>query len=149
MPPINCVCVLLLCVLCGINKLSSDFKNQDSWNNKSKLSISPQNYTKSKQLCWTSQTILFLYKTYLVMTTERGYLYIYIYVYILCLSFCPFVSNKRLNRSGPNFVWDLTWPQGRFIDAKNYKKLFPKVFDFCLIKIFLSFYIVQGEDSHR
>ena len=45
-------------------------------------------------------------------------------IYILCLSVwvsvCLFVSNKR---SGPNFVWDFTWPQGRFINDQNFQKL--------------------------
>ena len=41
-------------------------------------------------------------------------------------------SSKRLNRSGPNSLWNLTRPQGRFIDAKNYKKLFAKLFDFLI-----------------
>ena len=39
--------------------------------------------------------------------------------------------SKRLNRTGPNIVWDITGPQGRFMDAQNYKNLYPKVFDFC------------------
>ena len=38
-------------------------------------------------------------------------------VYILCLSVRTFVS-ERLIRSGPKFVWDLTWPQRRFLSWK-------------------------------
>ena len=41
--------------------------------------------------------------------------------------------SKRLNRTGPNIVWDITGPQGRFMDAQNYKNLCPKVFDFVKI----------------
>ena len=41
--------------------------------------------------------------------------------------------SKRLNRSGPNFMQDFAGPQGRFMDAPNYKKLYPKAFDFCEI----------------
>ena len=37
------------------------------------------------------------------------------------LSVCIQKTSKRLNRSGPNCVWDLTWLQGRFMDAQNYK----------------------------
>jgi len=44
-----------------------------------------------------------------------------------------FVTNKRLNRSGPNFVCDLTWSQRMFMDAKNNKTLCPKPFEFCMI----------------
>ena len=69
--------------------------------------------------------------------------------------------SKRLNRLRPNFVWDLTGPQGRFMDAQNYKKLYLKKLDFCEIlkvreKIFENsrtflflLYIVQREDAHR
>ena len=53
-------------------------------------------------------------------------------IYILCLSICMFVclfgclfgcsfvfiQKKRMNRSGPNFVWDLTWPQGMFMNCQ-------------------------------
>jgi len=46
-----------------------------------------------------------------------GYLFIYL---LVCL--CP-INAKRLNRSGPNFMWDLTWPQGRFTDDPNFKYL--------------------------
>ena len=28
-------------------------------------------------------------------------------------------TSKRLNRSGPSFVWDLTWPQEGCMDAQN------------------------------
>ena len=30
----------------------------------------------------------------------------------VCLSVCIQKTSKRLNRSGPNFVWDLTWSRG-------------------------------------
>ena len=36
------------------------------------------------------------------------------YIYFACLGVCLFVSNrrqKRHKRSGPNFVWDLSWPR--------------------------------------
>ena len=35
---------------------------------------------------------------------------------------------KRLNRSGPNFVWDLTFPQGRFMNDQHFKYLSPSKF---------------------
>ena len=41
--------------------------------------------------------------------------------FILCLSVCLFVSNKPQNLSGPTFLRQLTWSQGRFMDAQNYK----------------------------
>ena len=53
--------------------------------------------------------------------------YIYKYTFLVCLSVRLYskIVITRLNHSGPNFVWDLAWPQGRFIDAQNYKKLSP------------------------
>ena len=50
-------------------------------------------------------------------------LYIYIYTLLFCLFVCNHQTSKRLNRSGPNFVWNLTWPQGRFMGNQNFKKL--------------------------
>ena len=43
---------------------------------------------------------------------------------------CLFVTNKRLNRSGQNFVWDLTWPLGRFMNGSNFESLCFKVYIF-------------------
>ena len=58
------------------------------------------------------------------------------YIYFACLyvflSFCVQKTSKRLNRSGPNFVLDLTWPQGRFMKDQNFKNLCFKVFYFCI-----------------
>ena len=51
----------------------------------------------------------------------------------VCLSVGIQITSKRLNRSGPTFVWDLAWAQGRFVDAQNYEKLYSKAFDFCEI----------------
>ena len=43
-----------------------------------------------------------------------------LYINLACLSVCLFVciqyTSKRLNRSGPNFLWVITWPQGRFMN---------------------------------
>ena len=35
--------------------------------------------------------------------------------YGVCLFVCTQQTSKRLNRSGTNFLWDITWPQGRFM----------------------------------
>ena len=52
----------------------------------------------------------------------------------VCLSVCLFVciqyTSKRLNRSGPNFLWDIMWPQGKFMNDKNFKKCVLKVINF-------------------
>ena len=48
-------------------------------------------------------------------------------IHILCVSvwvfvcLCPIIKKgqKRLNRSGPNFLWGLTWPHERFMDNQN------------------------------
>ena len=50
-------------------------------------------------------------------------------IYKFGLSVCLFVSIKRLNRSGPIFLWDITWPQGRFMNDVNFKYLSPSKFD--------------------
>ena len=56
----------------------------------------------------------------------------HLHINLACLSVRLYPINvKRLKRSGPNFVWDLTWPQGRFMNDQNLKKLFLKVFYFC------------------
>ena len=50
---------------------------------------------------------------------------LYTHLYIFCLSVflsvslsvvCIQETSKRLNRSGANFLWDLTWPQERLMD---------------------------------
>ena len=47
--------------------------------------------------------------------TNHRFAFIYIYTLLVCL-----LVSKRLNRSGPNFVWDLTLPQGRFKNNQNF-----------------------------
>ena len=37
---------------------------------------------------------------------------------------------KQLNRSGPNFVWDLTLPQERFIGCSEFLKVVTKILIF-------------------
>ena len=76
-----------------------------------------------------------------------------------------FVFNKRqnrLNRLGPNFVWNLTWPQGMFMNDQNFQNLCLK--DFISVKFWKRtkkyweirklfclfwFYTVQREDAQR
>ena len=63
------------------------------------------------------------------------YLYIYLFIYTLLvslfvwLSVCIQKTSKRLNQSGPNFVWDLTWPQSDFKYA-ILKYFYLKLFNF-------------------
>ena len=47
---------------------------------------------------------------------------------------CLFVSNKK-KRLGQNFFWNLTWPQGRFIDEQFFKYLPPTSSIFIELKI--------------
>ena len=54
------------------------------------------------------------------------------YIYFACVCLYP-INVKRLNRSGLKFVWDLTWPQERFMNDQNFKSLCLKVFCFCKI----------------
>ena len=42
------------------------------------------------------------------------------YIYFACVCLYP-INVKRLNRSGLKFVWDLTWPQERFMNDQNFK----------------------------
>ena len=54
-------------------------------------------------------------------------------VYILCLSVCLSVciqwTSKRLNQSGPNFVWCLTWPRMVY-GCSELQKIVSNIFDF-------------------
>jgi len=45
-----------------------------------------------------------------------------LFIIIYTLLVCSYVSNQRQNWSGPNCVWNLTWPQGRFIEHQNWKQ---------------------------
>ena len=66
-----------------------------------------------------------------------------------------------MKRSGPNFVWDFTCPQVRFMDDKkknclqrirfllhfdNPRHFFLKTANFCL---FLFYSVLQGENVHN
>ena len=69
------------------------------------------------------------------------------YINLACLSVCVFVSkkmSKRLNRPSPNFVWELTWPQGRVYELSKYLKFcfFCKILKIC-------FCFIQREDARR
>ena len=44
----------------------------------------------------------------------------------VCLFVCLFVSNNRQHVwAGLNFLWDITWPQGRFMNDQSFKYLSP------------------------
>ena len=44
-----------------------------------------------------------------------------IYIYKFGLSVCLFVCLYPINWSGPNFLWDITWPPGRFfLNPQNF-----------------------------
>jgi len=61
----------------------------------------------------------------------RSIYYLYIYINFDCLGACLSVcTSKQLNRSDRTFLKQLTWPQGKFLDAKNCKNLSPKNLDF-------------------
>jgi len=62
----------------------------------------------------------------LTITEQRKKKDIYVYMNIICLSFW----SKRLNRSGSSFLWDLLWPQVRFMDDRIFKHLSLTKFDF-------------------
>ena len=43
-------------------------------------------------------------------------------IYKFGLSVCLFVCLYPINWSGPNFLWDITWPPGRFMNDKIFFK---------------------------
>jgi len=47
-----------------------------------------------------------------------------------CFSYFKTFNKRKPNRSGPNFLRDITLPQGRFMTDKNWKKCVLKVFNF-------------------
>ena len=51
-----------------------------------------------------------------------------IYTYFACLFKVLYLINVK--RAGPNLLWDITWPQGRFMDDQNFKNFHPTKFDF-------------------
>ena len=61
---------------------------------------------------------------------------LHLYIYVLCLSVCllvcPFVSNKLQNgwTDRAQFFWNLTWPQGRFMDDRIFTNLLLIKLDF-------------------
>ena len=63
------------------------------------------------------------------------FIYVYLYIYFTCLSVCLFVclypiNVKKAKPIGPKFLWDLAWPQGRFMNDQNFKHLCLKFFIF-------------------
>ena len=80
---------------------------------------------------------------------------LHIYFHCLLVGLFP-INVKTAEPIGPKFC---VGPQKRIMDARNYKTLYPKVFDFCEIlkireKLFenpgfclLLFYILQREDA--
>ena len=69
------------------------------------------------------------YQDIILSTNMESHIYpkllfsIYIYTLLVCLTAEPI---------GPKFLWDLTWPQGRFMDAPNYRNLCPQIFYSCV-----------------
>ena len=60
-------------------------------------------------------------KGFFILSGSVCFLFVCLFV---CLSVrlylvCFQSTSKRLNRSGPSFVWDLTWPQEGCMDAQN------------------------------
>ena len=55
-----------------------------------------------------------------------------IYTLLVWVFVClyPIKVKTALNLTGPNFVWRLTWPQGRFMYDQNFKYQPPTKFDF-------------------
>ena len=56
----------------------------------------------------------------------------YLYINLACLGgglFYP-INVKMAEPIRPNFAWDLTWPQGKFMNDQNFKYLPPSKFDF-------------------
>ena len=73
-------------------------------------------------ICW-SYSILQLIQLTGKPDQEIYLLAIYINICKLCSSETDILNNGWINRA--QFLLDLTWPQGRFIDAQNYNELSP------------------------
>ena len=88
-----------------------------------------------KQFDFNSTIILPLHnlKCFFFPVQFTSFIYQYTLFVFVCLFVCIQYRSKRLNRSGPNFVWDLMWPQGRFMNDQNFKNLCWKGFSFCKI----------------
>ena len=46
---------------------------------------------------------------------------IFIYYLLAWFSVCIQLTSKRLNRSGPDFLWDLTWTKGKVYGKANFR----------------------------
>ena len=72
---------------------------------------------------------------------NKTYLSVNLYIYLLvCMGVCLFfplnlINVKTAEPIRPNFVRDLSWPEGRYMNAKNYKKLSPHIFVLKILKI--------------
>ena len=64
---------------------------------------------------------------------------------LVYLSVCIQLTSKRLNRSGPHFLWHLAWPQGRFMDDQFFKNLPQSKFYFKFFSQFPIFFIKSAK----
>ena len=77
---------------------------------------------------------LYWNKRYFIGMLENISIYIYFARPFFCLCVCIQYTSKRLNRSGPIFLWNLTTtPKKVYGCSKLQKKLCHKFCDFCKI----------------
>ena len=120
-------------------KVSQQFNVKSIFNASCSARFSHSYARRFPALCiksWFSDECDDVYKYIFIIHiwVKNFYYIVYWQYYILCSSgwlFFLFVSNTLQNVWAQNFVWDLAWQQGRFMDAQNYKNLF--LFDFVFV----------------
>ena len=78
-------------------------------------------------LKWALSPLSLIYAAFIFIYTLLG-LFVCLSVRLYSIK----VKRAEPSKLGPNFVWNLTWPQGKFIDTQNFKHLSPKFFRFLL-----------------
>ena len=63
----------------------------------------------------------------------------------VCLFVCLYPINvKTAEPIGPYFLWDITWPQGRFMDDQIFKNLPQSKFDFWKFWKYTTFFFIKS-----
>ena len=71
------------------------------------------------------------------------------YIYFACLGVRLYPINvKTAEPIGPNFLWDLMWPQGRFMDNRIFKNLPPSKFFVKIREISVCFCFTMSKREH-
>ena len=85
--------------------------------------------------------------------THHCIFHTYIYTLLVWVSVCLSVRLYPINVKtaepiGPNFLWDLMWPQGRFMDNRIFKNLPPSKFFVKIREISVCFCFTMSKREH-